>query len=725
MVSKRRRKFAKRLIPADTPRKVRRTGPGSQRLFRRSRFVNPRPKKAKPAPTRVPRTPRMRPKKTVGERLKPDDSVQPRPGIRLRVIGVFAVALFALMFIRLWYLQVLDAGAANKQVTTNEVRTVPIAAPRGLIVDRSGNVLVGDGITEDITLSRLSADKHPDVINRLALLSGEKTSQVNATLENPIYSPYLPVPVIQGATAYEIAYVRQHASMFPGVSVTQESERSYPFGDLAAQLLGYVDVINSQELSANKGKGYNSQSEYGQTGVENEYESVLRGIAGTERLQVNAVGNVVGSLGETQPKAGDDVVLNLDAGLQATLESALNRQILADRQSVAPDGKHPPAPDGAAVVLDPQNGAVLAMASYPTYNPSWWVGGISLAHYDELNAPTAHEPLFNRAVDGTYEPGSTFKLATATAALQTGLISQYTTIDDPGEFTIPNCTSGCTYTDNDNEAQPAPIDVTQALTVSSDVFFYNLGYDFWEQRTKYGPQPIQTVAAEYGYGLPTGVDLPGEEQSDFFARVDSPAERQKLHDEDPKAYPYGASYWQPGDNIEMAFGQGETIITPLEQAVAYATFANGGTRYAPEVAAGVVSQDGKVVEKFKKKVTGHVSLPPNVYGPMLAGFEGVISNPKGTAYPAFQGWPDSKFELAGKTGTATVSGQEPTSWFVAFGPQPDPRYVVAVVIDQGGYGADAAAPVVRDVYDYLYAHPVGPVQLKLPAVSSGVKSSRR
>ncbi len=664
----------------------------------------------------------MRPKKTVGERLRPDEANVARPNVRLRVVGVLAIALLALILIRLWYLQVLDATAATQQVITNEVRTVPLPAPRGLILDRDDNVLVGDGVSEDITLSRVAAQEDPGVIGRLALLSGESTAEVNATLGNLIYSPYLPVPVIQGASPSEIAYVREHQSMFPGVQVTEESQRTYPGGDLAAQLLGYVDVIDAQELQELKSQGYNSNSDIGQAGVEAQYESALRGEAGSQRLQVNAQGTVVGTLGETSPVSGDDVVLNLDTGLQQTVEKALVDQIMIDRKTLdtknQPPG-YPPATDGAAIVLDPQNGAVLAMASYPTYSPEWWVGGISTAHYADLSAKSAFEPLLNRAVDGTYAPGSTFKLATATAALQTGLISQYTTFNDPGSFTIPNCTGLCTYTDNESEAQPAPINVTQALTVSSDVFFYNLGFQFWQNRSVYGLQPVENVAAEYGYGQPTGIDLPEES----LARVDSPDERMKLHKENPIAFPY--DNWTTGDNLEMAFGQGETIITPLEQAVAYSTFANGGTRYAPEVAAGIVSPSGRVVKRFAPTVMGHVSLPPDVYQPILAGLEGVVDDSNGTGYLAFQGFPKSTFPLAGKTGTASVTGEEPTSWFVAFGPVPDPKYVVVAVIDQGGYGADAAAPVVRKVFDYLVDHPVGPVRLGLPSTSTGVQSSRR
>jgi penicillin-binding protein 2 len=664
----------------------------------------------------------MRPKKTVGERLRPDEANVARPNVRLRVVGVFAIALLALILIRLWYLQVLDATAATQQVVTNEVRTVPLPAPRGLILDRDDGVLVGDGVSEDITLSRVAALQDPAVIGRLALLSGESDADVNATLGNLIYSPYLPVPVIQGATSSEIAYVREHQSMFPGVEVTEESQRTYPDGDLAAQVLGYVDVINAQELQVLKSQGYNSNSEIGQAGIESQYESMLRGRAGSERLQVDAQGTVVANLGETSPVSGDDVVLNLDTGLQQTAEHALVSQILIDRKTLdtkSQPPRYPPATDGAVIVLDPQNGAVLAMASYPTYNPEWWVGGISTVHYDDLSAKSAYEPLFNRAVDGTYAPGSTFKLATATAALQTGLISQYTTFNDPGSFTIPDCTGLCTYTDNESEAQPAPINVTQALTVSSDVFFYNLGFQFWQQRSVYGLQPVENVAAEYGYGQPTGIDLP--EQS--LARVDSPEERITLHKENPIAFPY--DNWTTGDNLEMAFGQGETIITPLEQAVAYATFANGGTRYAPEVAAGVLSPTGKLVKRYAPRVMGHVTLPPDVYQPILAGLEGVVDDPNGTGYPAFHGFPKSSFPLAGKTGTASVTGEEPTSWFVAFGPVPDPQYVVMAVVDQGGYGADAAAPIVRNVFDYLVDHPVAPVKFGLPPSGPGVQSPRR
>jgi penicillin-binding protein 2 len=242
------------------------------------------------------------------------------------------------------------------------------------------------------------------------------------------------------------------------------------------------------------------------------------------------------------------------------------------------------------------------------------------------------------------------------------------------------------------------------LTVSSDYYFYNLGYLFWNEQSKYGQTPIQNVAAEYGLSEPTNIDLPDESQG----RVDSPEVRKELHAEAPKAFPYVT--WFTGDNIEMAFGQGTTALTPIAVANAYATFANGGTRYAPEVAAAIVNPHGRVVIRYTPHVTGHVSLPPSIRDPILQGLTGVVDDPRGTAYPAFQKYFHhslASFPIAGKTGTASNAyNEEPNSWFVGFGPTTHPQYVVLCVIDEGGYGADASAPVVAKTFNYLVTHPV-------------------
>jgi len=365
------------------------------------------------------------------------------------------------------------------------------------------------------------------------------------------------------------------------------------------------------------------------------------------------------------------------------------------------------------VALDPQTGAVLAMVSDPTYDPTWWQPYMTTAHYALLSSPSANYPLINRAIQGLYTPGSTFKLATATAALNTHLIGPGTYYDDTGSFVIPGCVVGApgcvTYHDNDGEAA-GYVNVSGALTASSDDFFYNLGAEFWDDQSRYGKTPIQDAANQLGFGVSTGIDLPGETDA---ARVDSPEVVAREHAQDPAAYPDAG--WYTGNNVEMAFGQGGTVVTPLEEAVAYSTFANGGTRYAPQIAAGIVDPSGKVVESFKPRVLDHVTYAPGAYGALTTGFEGVVQSPKGTAYDAFTGFPLATFPLAGKTGTASgANGTVPTSWFVGWGPEPDPQYLIAVVVEAGGYGATAAAPVARAGFEYIVSHPFSPVELRPP-----------
>ncbi len=371
--------------------------------------------------------------------------------------------------------------------------------------------------------------------------------------------------------------------------------------------------------------------------------------------------------------------------------------------------------------MSPQTGAVYAMSSYPTYNPSVWVGGITTAQYAALSDPVNNVPLLNRAIEGQYIPGSTFKLNTATAALNSGLINPSFSYYDSGTFKTPDCQYNSTTCIFHNSAgdPTGTYDVSSALTVSSDDFFYNLGYLFYARAAQFGPTPVQDTAASYSLGQLTGIDLPGEVQG----RVDSQAERVKLHAENPRAFPN--TTWYTGDNIEMAFGQGGTYITPIEQAVAYSTFANGGTRYVPQMAAAIVSPTGQVVKRFDPQVAGHVIISPANYQALLAGFKGVVNTRGGTAFgvPGLASFPGG---LAGKTGTAdTEPGKEPTGWFVGWGPtETAAQYVVVCVIDQAGYGATAAAPVVSTIFDYLASHPVGaasipPVQ-KVYQATTGV-----
>ena len=654
--------------------------------------------------------------------LDTPDSTSSRPGLRLRIIGLVVFGLFIVLGLRLWTLQILQAPAAVSAVTANQIRAVSVVPPRGLILDRYGNPLVNNASTTEITLTRNSAAQHNGVIGRLAALIGETPAQVNASISNTKYSLYEPIPILANAPISDVLYIKEHSTEFPGVATDQISERHYPQleypgpaqdGYPASQVLGYVGMINGTELKSRSAQGYQPGDPFGQSGLEYQYESVLHGTPGQQQLEVDSTGHVVGTLKSVPAIPGDNVVTNIDTPLQQVADNALATQIGTLRNTFDPacnnnTGCYPAATGGAVVVMDPRSGAVLASSSFPSYNPNIWVGGISNAAYASINNPVSNYPQLNRVIDGQFTPGSTFKLNTATAALDSGLWPANKTYDDTNTFKVPGCSTsnpgpGCVLHNAAGDTGGV-LNISQALTVSSDDFFYNLGAMFYDASSTYGQTPIQDMAGQYSLGQLTGIDLPGETPG----RVDSQAERQKLHKLSPTGFPN--TQWLTGDNVEMAFGQGATVITPIEQAVAYSTFANGGTRYAPQVAAAIVSPDGTVVKKIDPQVAGHVSLPPSTYQPMLTGFEGAVQASNGTAYSAFQGSLYPVADLAGKTGTAdTEPGKEPTAWFVGF--TTTPQYVVVCVIDQAGYGVQAAAPVVRNIFDYLATHPVGPAAI--------------
>ncbi|MGH9090303.1 MAG: penicillin-binding transpeptidase domain-containing protein [Acidimicrobiales bacterium] len=661
------------------------------------------------------RQPRMRPRRSmnVAAVVASPEETPSRPLLRLKVIGLVVLVLFVVMVLRLWSLQVLHSRTYTQAANANQTRTVTVPAPRGLIVDRRGTVMAGNRTQKEIVLSRVEASQHPSVIGKVAALVTEPPATVQKALTDVQYSPYEPVPIMQTAPTVTVEYLDSHRSEYPGVSVQQVTQRQYPQGgSTGTYILGYVGSVTGTDLKAHPGQGYTQSSQIGKTGVEEQYEHYLRGKAGTQTLSVDAQGNVVGTLRTRRPTQGDTVVLNVTVGLQQAVQQALTSTMAADRSRTTA-GRTPAATDGGAVVLNVENGAVLALASSPTYSLTTWVGGISTSAYQALSAtchpPTSYAcPLNDNAIQGLYTPGSTFKLATATAALNSGLITPYSTVDDTGKFHVPNCTEGCTFKDATAIGDEGTVNVTQAITRSDDYFFYTLGFRFWNAWTagSQGQTPVQDTANAYGFGELTHIDLPDEVQGS----VATPAKIKQEHQAHPSTYTNGT--WQVGTNIEMAFGQATTVVTPIEEAQAYATFADRGTRYAPEVANEIVGTTGKVVQKLQPKKLGHVTISD--YTALLAGFEGVVStSSSGTGYTTFHTDIDFTlhgYPLAGKTGTADLTAttvKEPNSWFVGFGPtNSQHQYVVAVAIAQGGYGADAAAPAVAQIFNYLYHNPI-------------------
>jgi penicillin-binding protein 2 len=620
------------------------------------------------------------------------------------------VALFGILVVRLFSIQVVNGASANGIARETVLKDVEVPALRGEIIARgntAAKVLATNVATWEVTVNQQSALTDPKMVDALVtLLPGTTISSIDQTLaiqdgkakSVSQFLPYQPVPIATNVKPATVLYIEEHPSLFPGVDAERTYVRSYPDDDLAAQVLGYVGDISSQELQQHQGDGYTQQSQIGQSGLEEQYEAQLHGVPGIQQVTVNPAETAVSTVSTTPAIPGDNLYLNMDIGLEKLTSTALGNQINSLRSSV-------PADFGSAVVLNAQTGAVLAMASYPSYNNNLWIPSISEKEYAGLLGEYGR-PLNNYAISEPEAPGSDFKISTATAALNDGLITANYYYDDTGRYVEGKPPNQTVLQDSDGEVL-GEVNVTSALAESSDIFFYNLGALFCQQAVSC-PTQIQKYAAEYGFGESTGVDLPNASSG----QVDSPQLRVKLHKEDPALYP-STAYYQ-GDNVDMAFGQGETLVTPLQVADAYATFANGGTRYAPEMAAALVSPSGKVTH-IKPKVMGHVKLPASTYQPILKGFEDAVQDTDGTAYATFQGFNFSTWNVSGKTGTATANNTvQPVSWFVAFGgPRNKPaEYVAVVEIDQGGFGAAASAPVVRDIFNYLYKYGVAP--LKLP-----------
>ncbi len=627
-----------------------------------------------------------------------------------------------------------------RQLAGQGILKVYIPAPRGEIFDRNGALLVGNRIEQVVTVERDALLSDPSLVGRLSALLGMPPGQVTAAVDNPQYTPYQPVPVAEGiSSAVALAVQENQALLGSGVSVQAEPVPYYPHGPLAANILGYVSQITGSEYDQLKnvscgaavGPCYQANSQYGQAGVENTFENYLRGTPGVEELQVDSQGHVLGVVpGSYRPPVpGDDLVLSIDLQDQEAAETALAHGMAYARTQVDPASGHLyRAPAASMVVEDPRNGQILALATNPDYNPKDFIGGISYAKWDAYNNPVNHYPLLDRAISTGYAPGSTWKLITATASLRYGLRSPYTIYNDTGTYTI----GGQVFHDNDNVAL-GPVDLQQAIAESSDTYFYSLGGQFYLQydagKNMTGPDPLQSVAMQYGLGDYSGIALPGESPG----LVPSAQVVAKEHAQYPKAYPDGT--WEPGFEVQEAIGQGQDLVTPLQLADAYATFANGGTLYVPQVALKVTSPGTngapgtKVIKNFAPQVKNHVTMPsaPD-RAAMLQGFVGVTSSPQGTAYGAFAGagFPLSRYPVGAKTGTAEVdvlcttakcpAGYVPwpqykqdTSVFTSFAPAYHPRFVVDAVFEQSGYGASVAAPAVAQEYQTLFGlnHPAG------------------
>ncbi len=652
---------------------------------------------------------------------------------RMRVLAVVAVSLFAALLARLWYLQVITTEQAAAVAEQNVTREIRVPAPRGRILDVQGRVLVGNRITTVVTINRreleqadLDEERRHLMLTRIAVEVNRagndllKTDDIEAALADPTYGLYDDVPVAFDVGEDLLVYFGERSEYFPGVRVVDSTVRSYLYGDLASHLLGWVGPLNDTEYRSRRppeGKDYALRDEIGKAGIELLFEDDLRGEAGSRVVEVDRRGRIVRERDDLfeAPLPGDDVVLSIDVDLQYLVETELERTIFAarEREPERDDDaeEEPPdyeAPGGAIVVLAPDTGDVLAMASHPSYDPNESIGGFGVARWAELNDPANDLPMFNRAIQGEYAPGSTFKLFTAHAAWHEGVFGTGRVKpadepwDDPGYYVLQSCSGadeeaveagGCMFR-NAGSKPYEQVDLPRSLTVSSDVFYYTIGESIYIN-ADHNETGIQDAAEDYGFGLRSGITLPFEQDG----YLPTPDKRMARHQDNPTAFPYGD--WYPGDNVNVAIGQGDVLVTPVQLANAYATFANGGTLRSPNVVSSVRTREGEEVRAFGPRQVATVDLDPEFRAQVLAGLSGATSEEQGTAYWAFNSeatggtyFPVEQVPIAAKTGTAEVRGKADTSLFVAFGPAEDPDIAVAAVIEEAGFGSQVAAPLV-------------------------------
>jgi penicillin-binding protein 2 len=561
-------------------------------------------------------------------------------------------------------------------------------------------------------LGELSDERRADVLGRLAMEltgAGHPTApdDIAARLDDHRFSRYAPVPVAVDVPEELKIYLEERAADYPSVVVERTALRAYPYGPLGVHILGYVGKINDDELDAQQdqtAKPYTLNDEIGKSGVEQTYEPWLRGTPGVRRIEVDAEGDPVRVISERPPEAGDDLVLSIDVDVQALAEQKVQQGLADARARPNRDGTRNNGVTGSAVVLDPNNGQVIAMASYPSYDPNTFVDGIDAAEWAYLNDPVNHYPLNNWAIQGQWAPGSTYKLFVGYSALMAGVMAPDTVFSDRGGYQIPGCSGAKCYRTNAGGAAYGNVTIQRAVTVSSDAYFYNVGAQFWLQRDRFGGDDgMQVHLTPFGIGDQTGIAL----TSEASGRVPTAAWKRDYCDR----VDCNDGVWRTGDNVNMAIGQGDVLVTPLQLANGYATFANGGTRYVPQVALRAEAyQTGEVTREFAAEVAAEVPLPPHVRQPL---YDGLVDVPRsGTAVRAFSGFPLDTYPIAGKTGTAQVDDKADTAVFAAFGPAPAPKYAVSVFLEESGFGGTAAAPVARALFDALSGvtplQPAGP-----------------
>ena len=649
---------------------------------------------------------RLRP----GRFLPPDPRVEtpyrltPQMVFRIGIFGFLALAAFAVLIFRLWALQVLSGTQHLQAAENNQVRPVPIEAARGPIVDRHGRVIVDN---DAATAIRVWPAYLPDKgaygeLKRLARILGVPLADITKQIEKHRGDPVTPVTVKEGATEAEVQFLEERRETeFPYVEVANTYVRQYRFRDLGAQLLGQVGEISPAQLEATR--GYRAGDRIGQGGIEGAYDKFLRGQTGLTQVRVNSLGREIGGrVPVAEPVPGNGLRTTIDAELQRSAQGALSYGI-----QLALDEGNWNANAGAIVALDPRDGEVLAMASHPTFDPEVFVNPAKRRRLSQLLDPKTAEasnfPMLNRATSGLYPPGSTWKPVTALAAMQEHILAPYDAIPCTGEVVMFKQRFR-NWNPFVNESMTLPT----ALAESCDTYFYEVGKRFYSLPPERG-QPLQRWAKTFGFGDPTGIDVGAEErglvptikwrQQTFTTEIDR--------------------LWKPGDSIQLAIGQKDLQVTPLQMARFYALIANGGKLVTPHLVSAVQQGGGPTgpltLRRFDYPVQ-QLALDEDALQVIRDGLYDATHVPDGTSSTIFGHFPVA---IAGKTGTAEreihfddYSQLMDTSWWCGFGPVDKPEIVVCAVIENGGFGGEAAAPAALRVFETYFGKEAGLVQTR-------------
>ena len=687
-----------------------------------------------------------------------------RARLRLIVLRVLVLSLLLTLIGRLWYLQVLAGPQYQQAAADNQVRDIVAAAPRGLIVDDTGQAWATNQTALIIAVDRIALQRQHDggvaVLHRLADLLRVPYESVHDKIQlcgpnAPVGcwngSPYEPIPVSElkndTASTRLALQILDRQEDFPGVSAKPAAVRTYltPSGALASHVLGYLGPISPEELKKlPKAEQDSRRSDYvGRTGLEAEYDDYLRGQPGITQVAVDHLGAVTSTLKETAPQAGDNLVTSLNAYVQSTLEKALAGAVKSAR-SLPLHGGGGPADFAAGVVLDAQTGHVVAMGSYPSYNPSLWNGGhIDATAYSALRKAKG-TPLLDKAFQSAYPPGSSFKLVSTSGLLHDGMASTGASYECSSSFLGKRNFEGESF---------GVISLHTTIVRSCDTVYYRLANADWNRDNRLAAQHkkpvegVQRMARLMGIGVPPGLDLPNATSGHIADRNNTKLRWQETKADyckgaknksfsayhralDAEYCKYGFIF-EPGDQMNEDIGQGTVLVSPLQLAVAYAALANGGTVFQPRVGQAIVSPTGQVIKTLKAPVRGHLPISQYDLDYIRTAMYGVTSENGGTAHGAFAGFPQGKVHVGGKTGTAEVDVEHnlATAWFASFAGKAGqkPRFVTVIMVDKGGQGGVVAAPAVRKVWDAVFgveghkaAFPTGAPPTTLPKIGPQV-----